>query len=124
LQYVARPWSVLGRAASLYTDPFILISGTLTSYSLLGKLYKNRKISLVEEYVSRLFRILPTFVALIAFCTLVLPWLNSGPMWNQVVTHHSEICKKYWWRNLLFIHNYYGFKDMVGAAKITQSYTN
>ncbi|KAH0814880.1 hypothetical protein GEV33_007912 [Tenebrio molitor] len=110
--YVARPWSVLGRAASLYTDPFILISGTLTSYSLLGKLYKNRKISLVEEYVSRLFRILPTFVALIAFCTLVLPWLNSGPMWNQVVTHHSEICKKYWWRNLLFIHNYYGFKDM------------
>ncbi|RZC33579.1 nose resistant to fluoxetine protein 6, partial [Asbolus verrucosus] len=111
-QFITRPWTVLGRAASLYTDPFIMISGTLTAYTLLGKLQKNGKINILEEYVSRLMRIVPTFAALIAFCTLILPWLSSGPMWNQVVTHHSEICKQYWWRNLLFIHNYFGFKDM------------
>lgn len=29
-----------------------------------------------------------------------------------VVTHHSGICKKHWWRNLLFIHNYFGFENM------------
>lgn len=112
-QYLARPFSVIGRAASLYTDPFIMISGTLTAYSILGKLQQNKNVSIVQEYVSRLLRIVPTFAALIAFCTLVLPWLNSGPTWNLVVTHHSDICKNNWWRNLLFIHNYFGFKDMV-----------
>lgn len=130
-QYFGKPISLLGRAASLYTDPFIMISGLLTSYSLIGKLDKTGKINIFQEYVSRLYRIVPTFAALIgeyysfdkgrewtngkfnsAFCTFILPWLSDGPMWNLVVTHHSDICKKYWWRNMLFIHNYFGFKDM------------
>ncbi|XP_066254847.1 nose resistant to fluoxetine protein 6-like [Euwallacea similis] len=112
VEVFARPFTVIGRAASLYTDPFIMISGLLSSYSLIGKLQKTGKINIIQEYISRLYRIVPTLAALIGFCTFVLPWLNDGPMWNLVVTHHSNICKKYWWRNLLFIHNYFGFKDM------------
>ncbi|XP_018563221.1 nose resistant to fluoxetine protein 6-like [Anoplophora glabripennis] len=112
VEYISRPFSVLGRAASLYTDPFIMISATLTTYSLLGKLNRNKEINIIQEYISRLFRIVPSFAAVIIFCTFVLPWIDSGPLWNLVVTHHSTICKKYWWRNLLFIHNYFGFKDM------------
>ncbi|XP_056642944.1 O-acyltransferase like protein [Diorhabda sublineata] len=112
VEFISRPFSVIGRAASLYTDPFIMISGMLTTYSLLGRLQKTQKINIIEEYTTRLFRILPTFMALIAFCTFILPHIDSGPLWNLVVTHHSDICKKYWWRNLLFIHNYFGFKDM------------
>ncbi|XP_050308684.1 O-acyltransferase like protein-like [Anthonomus grandis grandis] len=112
VEYLGRPFSVVARAASLYTDPFIMISGLLTSYSLIGKLDKTGKINIGQEYISRLYRIVPTFAALIAFCTFILPWLAEGPMWNLVVTHHSDICKKNWWRNLMFIHNYFGFKDM------------
>nr|XP_023016320.1 nose resistant to fluoxetine protein 6 [Leptinotarsa decemlineata] len=112
VEYVGRPFSVMGRAASLYTDPFIMMSGMLTTYSLLGRLNRDKKINVLQEYVSRLFRIVPTFAAVIAFCTFVLPWTNNGPLWNLVVTHHSDICKKYWWRNLMFIHNYFGFKEM------------
>ncbi|KAF5307726.1 hypothetical protein FQR65_LT06597 [Abscondita terminalis] len=111
-EIMGQPWSVFGRAASLYTDPFIMISGTLTTYSLLRKLQKHNKISMVNEYVSRLFRIVPTLAALILFCTFILPLINSGPNWNLVVTQHADNCKKYWWRNLLFIHNYFGFKNM------------
>lgn len=113
MQILGKPWTVLGRAASLYTDPFIMISGTLTTYSLLGKLQRGGKINVSQEYISRLFRIIPTFGALILFCTFVLPWTNSGPFWNQVIMEHSHKCKRYWWRNFLFIHNYFGFKDMV-----------
>ncbi|XP_072399233.1 nose resistant to fluoxetine protein 6-like [Diabrotica undecimpunctata] len=112
VEFIGRPFSVVGRAASLYTDPFIMISGMLTTYSLLGKLNKTQKLNIFEEYITRLIRIVPTFAALIAFCTFILPHLDSGPMWNLVVTHHSDICKQHWWRNLLFIHNYFGFKDM------------
>lgn len=57
--------------------------------------------------------IVPPLAALILFCTYVLPLWGSGPQWNLVVGHHSNICKKNWWRNLLFIHNYFGFSEMV-----------
>ncbi|CAG9824968.1 unnamed protein product [Phaedon cochleariae] len=112
IEYMGRPFSVIGRAASLYTDPFIMMSGMLTTYSLLGRLRRANKIDVGQEYVSRLFRIVPAFAALIAFCTFLLPWIDAGPLWHQVVTQHSDICKKNWWRNLLFVHNYFGFEDM------------
>lgn len=59
------------------------------------------------------FRILPNLMTVILFCTFVLPFLGSGPLWPLVVNHHSELCKQHMWRNMLFIHNYFGFKDMV-----------
>lgn len=113
LKELGAAWTVVGRAASLYTDPFIMISGTLTSYSLIGKLKESKPIYILKEYMSRILRILPTFSFLIMFCTLILPWTNAGPLWKSVVTHHSDICKNNWWKNVLFIHNYFGFENMV-----------
>lgn len=109
---IGQSWTVLGRAASLYTDPFLMLSGMLTAYSLFGRLQKGHKIKIFQEYAGRYLRIMPPLAALILFCTYVLPLLGSGPQWNLVVTHHSGICKQYWWRNLLFIHNWFGFKEM------------
>ncbi|CAD7077419.1 unnamed protein product [Hermetia illucens] len=109
---LGKPWTVIGRAASLYTDPFLLFSGMLTAYSLIGRLQKGRPVNLKSEYVGRMLRIVPTLSALIIFCTYILPNMGSGPQWNLVVGHHSDLCKKYWWRNLLFIHNYFGFNNM------------
>lgn len=111
-EHLGQTWTVLGRAASLYTDPFIMFSGLLTAYGYFGKLERNGKINILQEYISRVIRILPMFGALILFCTFILPYLGSGPLWNLVVTHHSTICKQNWWRSMLFIHNYFGFKDM------------
>ncbi|XP_067638010.1 nose resistant to fluoxetine protein 6 isoform X2 [Eurosta solidaginis] len=109
---LGQPWTVIGRAASLYTDPFLLFSGMLTAYSLFGRLFKGQPIRLRNEYISRLMRIVPPLAALILFCTFVLPLWGSGPQWNLVVGHHADICKRNWWRNLLFIHNYFGFSEM------------
>lgn len=109
---LGKPFTVVARAASLYTDPFLMLSGMLTAYALIGKLQKRGKFSLFEEYASRYLRIMPPLAFLIAFCTFILPMLGSGPQWNLVVTHHSDICKQYWWRNLLFIHNWFGFSNM------------
>lgn len=112
---LGKPWTVIGRAASLYTDPFIMLSGLLTTYSLYGRLQRGTGFSIAKEYISRLLRIVPTLGALILFCTFILPLIGSGPQWNLVVTHHATICKSYWWRNLLFIHNYFGFENMVSS---------
>ena len=109
---VSKSWSVLTRTASMYTDPFLMLSGMLTAYSFVGRLQKGQKIKIMKEYVGRYLRIMPSLAALILFCTFVLPLLGSGPQWNLVVNNNSEMCKKYWWRNLLFIHNWFGLRSM------------
>ncbi|GLH00858.1 uncharacterized protein GBIM_07125 [Gryllus bimaculatus] len=109
---VGEMWSVLARGASLYTDPFLLLSGLLSTHALLRTLDRDGRLHWPREYASRVLRLLPSLAALIMWCTLVLPWLGSGPHWNLVVRKHAELCKTTWWRNMLFIHNYYGFENM------------
>ncbi|KAF7393950.1 hypothetical protein HZH68_010769 [Vespula germanica] len=111
-EYLGEPWTVVGRAASLYTDPFIMLSGLLTAYSFLGRIKKTGHLDIKNEYLSRFLRLVPTLGALILFCTYIMPYLGSGPQWNLVVTQHANICKQTWWRNFLFIHNYFGFENM------------
>lgn len=90
-----------------------MLSGLLTSYTIIGRLKNNHSPRIAHEYLSRFLRIVPTLAALVLFCTFVLPELGSGPQWHLVVNQHAEICKRNWWRNFLFIHNYFGFGDMV-----------
>lgn len=115
-EVLGHPWTVIARAASLYTDPFIMMSGLLTTYSLYGRLQRGQRVNVINEYVGRIMRIAPPLGALIVFCTYILPFMGSGPQWNLVIGHHAGICKSYWWRNLMFIHNYFGFENMVSFS--------
>lgn len=103
---------VYASAASLYTDIFLMLSGLLTTYTFIGRLQKGKKIVIWQEILDRYLRIIPSIMFLILFCTFILPLLGSGPMWNLVVTSHSDICKKYWWRNLLFLQNWFGYNSI------------
>ena len=58
-------------------------------------------------------RLTPSLAGLIVFCTLILPGLGGGPMWGLVIEPHATLCRQYWWRNMLYIHNYFGFENMV-----------
>lgn len=55
-KYVGKPWTVIGRAASLYTDLFIMLSGLLTTYAFVGRLKKTGNLDVKKEYLSRLMR--------------------------------------------------------------------
>lgn len=90
-----------------------MLSGLLTSYAIIGRLKKNQPARIVQEYVTRFSRIVPPLAALVLFCTFILPELGSGPLWNIVIGHNAALCKVNWWRNFLFIHNYFGFENMV-----------
>jgi peptidoglycan/LPS O-acetylase OafA/YrhL len=103
---------VYASAASLYTDIFLMLSGLLTTYTIIGRLQRGRKLIVWRELLDRYLRIIPSIIFLILFCTFILPLLGSGPMWNLVVTSHAEICKKSWWRNLLFIQNWFGYNNI------------
>lgn len=103
---------VYASAASLYTDIFLMLSGLLTTYSLIGRLQSGKKVVVWREMLDRYFRIMPSLLFLILFCTYLLPHMSSGPMWNLVVTSHAEICRNYWWRNVLMIHNWFGYNSI------------
>ncbi|XP_060523482.1 nose resistant to fluoxetine protein 6-like isoform X2 [Cylas formicarius] len=106
-------WSVIGRNAIIFTDVFLLISGLLNASVLFKELDKgNYFMHFKEKIFNRLFRILPSLISVILFCTYLLPYLGSGPLWPLVVDHHSILCKKYMWRNMFLIHNYFGFENM------------
>ncbi|KAK6620386.1 hypothetical protein RUM44_006787 [Polyplax serrata] len=112
VEKLSQPWSIIARIASLYTDSFIMLSGLLTSYSFLRTLNRTGKLDLRSEYLNRLIRIVPPLAAIILLCTFILPEMGSGPQWNLTVSHHADKCKRNWWRNLLFVHNYFGFENM------------
>jgi hypothetical protein len=103
---------VYASAASLYTDVFLMLSGLLTVYSFYGRLSKGKHIVIWREILDRYVRIIPSVVFLILFCTFILPLLGSGPLWNLVVMSHSNICRQNYWRNLLFLQNWFGYNSI------------
>lgn len=104
--------SVAPRACYLNTDIFLMLSGLLLSYSLIGRLQRGVKINILKEIGGRYFRFMPPVAALIAFATFILPFAGSGPQWNMLITYQSELCKRTWWRNFLMIHNWFGFENI------------
>ncbi|XP_063911906.1 nose resistant to fluoxetine protein 6-like isoform X2 [Zophobas morio] len=109
---LSKPWTILAKNAIVYTDSFMLLSGLLNANALLTDLSNRQSMNFKQKLVNRIFRILPNLLALILFCTYLLPLMGSGPLWPTIVNHHAFLCKKYMWRNILFIHNYFGFENM------------
>ncbi|VDK64952.1 unnamed protein product [Onchocerca ochengi] len=54
---------------------------------------------------SRIFLILPVFAFIVFFMTFLYERLSSGPIWihNNLI----ERCKNSWWKNILFINNFF-----------------
>lgn len=104
--------SVPLRAGYLHTDVFLMLSGLLVSYTILGKLQRGHSINVLKETVGRYCRSMPPAAALILFTSFILPQLKSGPQWNTLIGYQSELCKSYWWRNFLMIQNWFGVEKM------------
>lgn len=122
---------MIGRAAILYTDSFILISGLLTSFSMIKELDREKKLNVKRSFISRYvrsvvirkyrnfkpgfssYRFTPNLLIIILACTYLTDFLGPGPQWGLVVSKYSNLCKHNMWRNFLYIHNYFGFEEMV-----------
>ncbi|XP_050546637.1 nose resistant to fluoxetine protein 6-like [Daktulosphaira vitifoliae] len=102
---MSKPWYVIGRVAALYTDSFLIISGLLAAYTL-------SRSSPFKNIISRYVRLTATMAVVITYSTIYLPGMNNGPMWNMVITKPVEICNKNWWKNVLYIQNWFGFENM------------
>mmetsp|Transcript_22992 Transcript_22992/g.35519 ORF Transcript_22992/g.35519 Transcript_22992/m.35519 type:complete len:290 (+) Transcript_22992:557-1426(+) len=62
--------------------------------------------ALTKYYFRKIFRYMPLNVAAMLFFVYCMPFLGSGPIWNNFKTMTSQ-CDTYWWTNVLWINNLY-----------------
>ncbi|XP_034240919.1 nose resistant to fluoxetine protein 6-like [Thrips palmi] len=90
---------------------FFVISGFLEARLLLRHYAEHRRFSvafLLQQYVSRYFRLLPALAVVLAIQTQWMQYMGSGPVWGQVAGRVVRDCQQYWWTHLLFVNNYVG----------------
>lgn len=51
-------------------------------------------------------RLTPSYMLIIFFNALILPYLGSGPYWKWKVGLESDGCWNYWWANIFYVNNY------------------
>ncbi|XP_029344057.1 nose resistant to fluoxetine protein 6-like [Acyrthosiphon pisum] len=90
-------------------DPFFFISGFIMMYLNISRSSKKAKSgikNITSPIISRVLRMLPSYCAMMAITAHIVPHHGDGPLWPKIVWEEAEICKNYWWTNLLFITNF------------------
>ncbi|GFG32287.1 hypothetical protein Cfor_02684, partial [Coptotermes formosanus] len=98
--------------ASLATDTFLLLSGTLLADSFMRGWDKKTSFNIATFYIHRYLRLTPPYAFLIFFYATLLSHLGCGPLWQQWVGRNRDYCLANWWSNLLYINNYMNVPEM------------
>ncbi|GBP48272.1 Nose resistant to fluoxetine protein 6 [Eumeta japonica] len=109
---VSAPWWSVFRAGWMYTDCFLLLSGTLSARRL-----AEDNDSASRRFFNRYLRLTPAHLAVILFYAYVWDKISEGPLWGSLVTRNAELCQESWWWNLLYVHNYFNFEDMCSKSE-------
>ncbi|XP_062589905.1 nose resistant to fluoxetine protein 6-like [Saccostrea cucullata] len=96
-------------------DSFFLLSGLLVSYLTLKELQKrDGKLNWLLFYFHRFWRLTPAMMLVILVYTAYFQYWGSGPLWPLTSPDYQN-CKDYWWRNLLYIQNFFSVsKECMG----------
>lgn len=99
---------------SFSVDSFFFIGGYLVTLSLLKMLVRNKnRLNLLSVYLGRFLRLTPAMMILIGFGASVLRYFGSGPEWSNSIVMFDKNCRKNWWINLLYLHNFIDMSNMV-----------
>ncbi|CAK1578060.1 unnamed protein product [Parnassius mnemosyne] len=96
------------RAGWIFTDCFLLLSGTLTAH----RISSDKGSGAFKRILSRYLRLTPALLAVLVFYAYIWNNVSIGPMWGALVTKNVEVCQEGWWWNVLYLQNYFGFEDM------------
>ncbi|CAG0891484.1 unnamed protein product [Darwinula stevensoni] len=102
--------------AVVSVDTFFFLSGLLVTYLLLKELDRNKgRFNIFRFYFHRYIRLTPALALLIAFTTVYMSRLRSGPYYFNLHQFLTKACEDYWWRNLLYINNLFKQEEMCAA---------
>nr|CAH7730461.1 unnamed protein product [Callosobruchus chinensis] len=103
-------WTTVFLASGpLCVSTFFMMSSWLLIHGLLDAFKHKEEISfkvLALVFINRYIRLTPTLAAIIAFQASWLRHFGDGPNWYHHVGEEFIRCRRNWWTNLLYIHNY------------------
>lgn len=112
-EFFNSPLSVFLRSSFLYEDVFLVISGTLATLSLLKSLENAGKYLWLKKILQRFLRLVLPLAIVLLFYAFIWEHLGTGPQWSSIVDKNADLCKQSFWKNLLFIQNFFPIEDMV-----------
>jgi Acyltransferase family len=116
-EFFNSPFSVFLRSSFLYEDVFLVISGVLSSISILKDVSEGGKASWFKKILSRFLRLVLPLTIVLLFYAFIWEHLGTGPQWSAVVDKNADLCKESMWKNLLFIQNFFPIEDMVSLKR-------
>ncbi|KAG5322398.1 NRF6 protein, partial [Pseudoatta argentina] len=106
---------------SVSVDIYFFLSGFLLAYTYFKNKIDKERINPInyKEKINKYFviimkryiRLTPAYIMMIGLAQLSSAWYDkNSPFYFEERSH--EICAKYWWRNILYINNLFGYKKM------------
>uniref|UniRef100_A0A1I7V4Z8 NRF domain-containing protein n=1 Tax=Caenorhabditis tropicalis TaxID=1561998 RepID=A0A1I7V4Z8_9PELO len=92
---------------SYQIDGLLALSAFYTTYLLFGNIPTIR--SAFDVILLRLSRFWPAYIVCVIFMYMIFPGISSGPMWIHTDTVNR--CEGGWWKNILFINNWFNVTD-------------
>ncbi|OQV23105.1 putative Nose resistant to fluoxetine protein 6 [Hypsibius exemplaris] len=92
-------------------DTFLLISGLVLTYTILGRLERNGgRLNWAWLYIRRYLRLTPMYAVLLLGFVFLVPHVVDGPfpllVGQDIGRNPILFCKQYWWTNMLYINNF------------------
>ncbi|XP_069121441.1 nose resistant to fluoxetine protein 6-like [Argopecten irradians] len=105
-------WTFQAVLSALFSvDSFFLLSGMLGTYLTLKEMQKkNGKINWLIYYFHRFWRLTPAYMLVLLMYIGLFQYWGDGPFWPQFAPGY-DICVKHWWRNLLYIQNFFSVTE-------------
>ena len=92
-------------------DSFFLISGVLVAYLTLREMKKKGRFPFLHFYIHRYLRITPTYAFVLFFSWAMMDHFAISPIVVTLAPELFRTCKQYWWTNLLYINNFYPWRQ-------------
>ncbi|CAG9802744.1 unnamed protein product [Chironomus riparius] len=116
-EFFNSPLTVFLRSSFLYEDVFLVISGFLSTLSIIKEISAGGKIVWLKKVLGRYLRLLLPLTFVLLFYAFIFESIGTGPQWN-LITKNAQLCQQNMWKNVLFIQNFYPFEEMC----VPQSY--
>ncbi|XP_076301815.1 nose resistant to fluoxetine protein 6-like [Lasioglossum baleicum] len=105
--------------ATYSVDTFLCVSGFLMSSIYLKVMHKEnrtltlgiRMVQLIQQTIKRFIRLTPAYLIVILIAILNYTYYEKTSTY-QMYESPSYHCSKYWWRNLLYINNFYSWDEL------------
>jgi peptidoglycan/LPS O-acetylase OafA/YrhL len=118
--YLVTEWKYAILLAGPYSvDVFFFLSGFFLNYGL--QKYFNKKAAINKFkvftfiFINRYLRLLPLYLFAIFGMTYILPFIGNGPNYEKSESVNAA-CPTYFWRNLLFIQNFFPAAQMCSGV--------